>query len=1532
MKATGGTGGIPAGFEVNLGDVNGDGVGKKLGNVVKVKHPAVRQVGGAGQDRLELFTTNDRGQVTTQTDPEGNLTVYLRYPENDPEGDGRFIAPTLSGQQYGRVREVHVDADPDDVMSLVGTAGDLTTFTGNLITRTNTPGSYLDLVSRYEGTGGCGSCAYDALGNPLTATDPRGFTTTTDRNEMGEAYRVTSPAPYNFRVETHYDANRNVTRVDTEDKQVAFLSDDPTDADYAKVSLSGNANAGVAHVGMKAGPGGSVRAGWFTNLSAYDLLDNKTVEDVDATGSDPSSLITRFEYDPNQNLIRLTKPEGNTVEYDYDERNIRIATRVGYDPATSQPGAVTVTAFDGNGNVVDVVGPADRGGAGTRLSVVIDDAFRSGAPMTHVGDWAVENTYDGFDRANLSTDAVGDTGEVTYDPDGRAVQTLRRGLIGGATPTDRTGAGNVDLDRRYARFDEAGRLYEDQADVFLASGVTLPSGRAVTHEGGGLAANTLANNHTATATLTSGQTSYVLVRALYDRAGRVTTTEGDNVAVASYTFDGTGRVLLTVAPFLAVATTYDGNGNAVAATRTEVESGSHVAYSPGVTAAVFTSSMRYDCLNRPTVSIDPGPTAQPADVLASYVGYDSRGNATLSVDPKANTVVTVFDGASRATEVHQHLRVGGLGENPPAAKGSFEAQGRAVIRTKTVYDGNGRTAQLVDDRGAATSYAYDSLDRQMTLTFVDGSTRTSGYNGASDMVSYTDENGSAFASTFDPLGRRTAVAITRAADVVGTTAQAFEYDGLSRRTLARDSVGAADADALFFYDSLGRVLEESQSYDGNTRNVTHTAYHSYATVEHTYPDGTALDITRDALYRLAAFSGIGSCDWRFVGPSRVAEQVLGNGLFGTMLNNARTASTVQPAVPNSAWGTQSSDRLGYDGTGRLTTKRYLAGGVDPVTNGYANTTAVVGFTTEYDPADNKQYERHLHATGRSHLYSAYDSVGRLLAYHRGTLATGGGSVASPIALPGTDTERSYDLDGLGNWKRAVYTPVGGSPATQVRQHNYVNQLTRVGSGSVGYDHGDNAASPDPIVQRRGNGNIATVTFATLLELSYDALNRLAAASSDHTPVAVYTYDAIGRRVRKVVTNGGVPGDVSLNGTTDFVYDGARVVEERDGSSAAVRQYAWGQYVDELVVMKTLATTGGGSLPAGTYYPLTDLLYRSVALADSSGSIVEVYDTDVYGNTLCYKAAGTGGNWFADDAVTTDNPACRYVFTGREFDAETQLYCYRARNYCSQLGRFLSLDPIGYLRGLNAYEFVMSSPSNGTDPLGLEPSRKETYVDYITKWEKDRPWLNREQRIWAEAMLAKGCIGVTIINLGRCFKDSKDGNNFLHPDMNNCYATLEDAEKLRRLLDENCGCGDFPTKIFSIHFWSAGGSFEPDGSGRVNMTPWIEAGVKDSDVWYRPAEDGQIRDETGNMDFGFLEDESGMWLDANTAHRPTSPMVVKRKTLKEWRKLPWDYDKEVFCVACAGGEYKYVIKKPAPLYPLLPAPPATQGSSTTKPKR
>ena len=504
----------------------------------------------------------------------------------------------------------------------------------------------------------------------------------------------------------------------------------------------------------------------------------------------------------------------------------------------------------------------------------------------------------------------------------------------------------------------------------------------------------------------------------------------------------------------------------------------------------------------------------------------------------------------------------------------------------------------------------------------------------------------------------------------------------------------------------------------NTRNVTNTAFVSYPATGVQLPNGRQLANTYDALYRRTLVhdqtNGVDVAAWQFFGPSRVAEVALGNGLICSWMDNARTNSAVQPSVANPAWGDQSSDRLGYDGTGRSITKRYLAGGINGSTHAYNNPSAVVGFTTEYDLASNKFYERHLHAAERSHLYEpfsngaptgGYDSVNRLRQYKRGVLtsndgfaAAGGGSVTTPSSLPNTDTQRTYDLDSLGNWRRTIFTPEGVSQETEVRQHNGLNEITRIQNGAsqtnLTYDGAPGTS----------NGNLKNDGTRSY---TWDALNRLVQVNrvSDNAVIGQYVYDIFNRRIRKTVSNGGLSGTIP-NGTTDCVYSGWRCVEERNpfggggSTDTPTSQYIWGIYLDKCLQQRLLVALDNFAANSDLY-PLQDLLYRTTGLADSSGLVREAYDTDAYGNTLIFRNSGTPPSpiAFSDGDTQVGNPTCPFIFTGQRIDAETQSYYYKRRYYLATFGRFISRDPIQ--NELATYVYCRSRPLTDSDPFGLD---------------------------------------------------------------------------------------------------------------------------------------------------------------------------------------------------------------------------------------
>ncbi len=79
-----------------------------------------------------------------------------------------------------------------------------------------------------------------------------------------------------------------------------------------------------------------------------------------------------------------------------------------------------------------------------------------------------------------------------------------------------------------------------------------------------------------------------------------------------------------------------------------------------------------------------------------------------------------------------------------------------------------------------------------------------------------------------------------------------------------------------------------------------------------------------------------------------------------------------------------------------------------------------------------------------------------------------------------------------------------------------------------------------------------------------------------------------------------------------------------------------------------------------YYLMKDHLNSTRVLFNKSGVVSSTYDFDAYGKL----------------GRSTINTDIKYRFTGQEFDVESGLHNFRARNYDSDLGMFYASDPAG----------------------------------------------------------------------------------------------------------------------------------------------------------------------------------------------------------------------------------------------------------------
>ncbi len=209
---------------------------------------------------------------------------------------------------------------------------------------------------------------------------------------------------------------------------------------------------------------------------------------------------------------------------------------------------------------------------------------------------------------------------------------------------------------------------------------------------------------------------------------------------------------------------------------------------------------------------------------------------------------------------------------------------------------------------------------------------------------------------------------------------------------------------------------------------------------------------------------------------------------------------------------------------------------------------------------------------------------------------------------------------------------------------------------------------------------------------YDAWDRLVEVTdaSDVT-LASYEYDGLYRRIERREYASG-----SLSRTLhDYYSDAWQVLEVREDSETnAHEQYVWGvHYIDSPLCRDRDADDNGTSLEERIYY-LTDANMNVTTLVNPSGTVLERYRYDAYG-----RAEVLEPNHAADgDGISDYDNSILYA--GYRHDADTGLYHVRFRMYHPTLGRWCQRDPIGYVDGLNVYEYVRSQPRRRQDPQGL----------------------------------------------------------------------------------------------------------------------------------------------------------------------------------------------------------------------------------------
>ncbi len=196
-----------------------------------------------------------------------------------------------------------------------------------------------------------------------------------------------------------------------------------------------------------------------------------------------------------------------------------------------------------------------------------------------------------------------------------------------------------------------------------------------------------------------------------------------------------------------------------------------------------------------------------------------------------------------------------------------------------------------------------------------------------------------------------------------------------------------------------------------------------------------------------------------------------------------------------------------------------------------------------------------------------------------------------------------------------------------------------------------------------NGN---TTDNTDRQFTYGNNNRLKEAQIAGSPIATYIYNGRGERVKKTGAD-----------TTLYFYDqNGQLIAELDATGNTLREYV---YVDG---MPSAHTTGGN-----VHFIHTDHLGTPQVITNNNQAIVWQADYTPFGSVN----------------ITTETVTNNLRAPGQYWDAETNLHYNGARDYSTEIGRYIESDSIGLLGGLNTYAYVRSNPISLFDPDGRAPT-------------------------------------------------------------------------------------------------------------------------------------------------------------------------------------------------------------------------------------
>ena len=535
-------------------------------------------------------------------------------------------------------------------------------------------------------------------------------------------------------------------------------------------------------------------------------------------------------------------------------------------------------------------------------------------------------------------------------------------------------------------------------------------------------------------------------------------------------------------------------------------------------------------------------------------------------------------------------------------------------------------------------------DYSVSETNAKGYTRYFEYDAIGRLTEKTDRNGRVTTYTYDAAGRLTSESwLDSSNNAVNTFT--YQYDILGNLLSAFDGVSCCD----YTYDIMNRIDSKIILFDAQMAIFSY----SYDALGRQTESSLRLNGVQDRTINI---------EYDYLGRA-ISAELTGNALNDILAEFDYNAVGALTDVRRFEW--DDTDEL-YNLIAQSQYQYNARNQITSINHQDSNNNTIVSHGYLYDADGNiSQYTNSLDG---SVLYD-YDFLGQLI-----------GADYSNTNIP--DELYQYDLNG----NRELVTNANGDLVVYSTGLN--NELNSDGNYSYTYD-------------AEGNRISKTNSTGTERELyEWDYRNRLSKVTKQTfdsitetwqtVQIVEYAYDYNNVLIRKVLDadSDGISDSKTIflpeNYQTAVQLDDADLSDSTD--AVVSHRYLWtpGQQ-DKLLADVT---------PTETLWTLTDHLgtIRDIIQNTASGLIVPAHVIyDAYGNILSCKDP---------NGMDIESPVL-FGFTGKYFDADTQLQNNVNRWYDATTGRWLSTDPIGFNgNDTNLYRYAGNKGVIFKDSLGL----------------------------------------------------------------------------------------------------------------------------------------------------------------------------------------------------------------------------------------